>query len=1332
MENKEKIENNNSIPLESKKIFSKIFLTYPYKIIKSYKKKGLNKYSLFRLKKSLLFKYNFPKFLKYFKKKKKKLSFFKISINFIFKLWLKSFILFFIYNFIGVAIPFLIRELINWFVEQNPDTKYGYIYCLILFAIIITKSLCLQHALKLSHEKGVKMHHIIFGIIFQKFKNISLKNIKYINSGQIASTLTIDIHRITGAIRTSHQLFIAPLMVIVNSCLIIYVIGWVGILGVCVVVSLGFVSFLLTRYSSRILAKKMVFTDERNKEVGNCVNGIKSIKYNAWESIILRLIENIRSIEKKFIFKILAIQVYDNLFSFINPILATFLSISIKKLNGDKISLGDTYLILMLYNMFVLPMRVFFFSYLNFLDSRIIFNRINHITNFGNIEENEKFNYNDDIPLGEIRIENGTFFYDYQKTKDYVEEFENLLMNKKTKKKIKKETKIKPILKNINLSLKQGEFIAIIGKVGSGKTSLLKAITKTMFKKTGSVKKNGIIGYIPQTAFLMNETIKQNIIFGKKIQKQKFEKIIKICELEDDLKMLPGGIDTEIGERGINLSGGQKQRINIARAVYADADIYLIDDSLSALDSSVGQKIFNNVFKDFLGGKSKILVTHSLQYLEDVDRVILVNDGEIIIEGNYHELIENNDIFKKFCNELKKEKKPELDINESFSLLHKKKTVKKKTNLKIKKETTEDKDTIKLETEIIGDKDTIKLGALSKKEKIIKGVMDFKSLQLYAKRGGYIIFFIFFLLFFLVQFLRFSIDFWIGSWSSEKYDLKDKTYFYIYLSLIISIIIFSFFACYFYSKFAADASYEIFFKLINLILKKKITYFDITPIGQILNLTSKDTDFLDFQFPNVLHNSIAILIRYFLTFILMIISTFLILPFLLVYFVIAYFVLRIFIKISVELRRLEQIAYSPIISNIKELYDGIIIIRNFDKIEYINEIFTKNIDTVCSLYYHDYSLQVFVVLILELLNGFIVIFTFIFFVTGKVLKWEFVVKDPNVIALSLNYMFMLVLMFNIVAYFLIETIKSFTSLQRMFKNVDNSLLERNYDDPKPPLDWPQNGNIEAKNVYIKYQDHLPNVLNGLNFDIKKGEKIGIVGRTGSGKSTLLLALTRIIELNKESNENYISIDNIKINKIGLKYLRKMIKVVPQDPFLMKGSLRFNIDPFNNFKDEEVIEVLKKCLIWDSDFLELTRDVIDLNDNKRKLNYNIEDQGKNLSNGQRQLICLGRTLIENPKFILMDEATSSIDPNSDLKIQKIIKNEFNESTIITIAHRLNTVIYYDRIFVLDQGKIIEKGTPIELIMRKDSIFRELIEENGNEFKKKMIECAKNKDIIVFDK
>ena len=543
-----------------------------------------------------------------------------------------------------------------------------------------------------------------------------------------------------------------------------------------------------------------------------------------------------------------------------------------------------------------------------------------------------------------------------------------------------------------------------------------------------------------------------------------------------------------------------------------------------------------------------------------------------------------------------------------------------------------------------------------------------------------------------------------------------------------------------------------------------MVFFDVTPLGQILNLASKDLTIIDYDLASYFHNFITLFFQIIITFFLISANSIIILPFLIIYIIIIYFSIKTFIKISIDLKRLEQNAYSPIISNILEVYNGITVLREYNKMGYIKNIFIQNVDLLSNIYYHDNSLKVFLI-ILQLINGLLAWFSVYFIVLGKNLNWSFVIKDSNLIGLSLNYIFLSIMLFISNLLFFTEFLRSFTSVERIFRNIEDDLNEKNYKFPKPKKDWPKKGSIMAKGVNIRYQKHMPLVLKNVNFEIKSGEKIGVVGRTGSGKSTLILALSRILELDQEGKNNFISIDGVKTFSLGLDYIRKNLTVIPQDPFLLKGTLRFNIDPFNKYNDKTIIDVLKKCLIWDSNFFvkkkqenfnsfkiqEKEETNIYLNEcldkflllhtkrnsdlkkkksdlEKEKLNYFIEDQGSNLSVGQKQLICIGRALIKKPKILLMDEATSSIDPNTDYKIQNILKNEFKDSTIITIAHRLNTIIFYDRIFFFDNGTIVEKGKPYDLLKKKESFFKKLILESGTEFYDKMLLSAKNKDLF----
>ncbi len=574
------------------------------------------------------------------------------------------------------------------------------------------------------------------------------------------------------------------------------------------------------------------------------------------------------------------------------------------------------------------------------------------------------------------------------------------------------------------------------------------------------------------------------------------------------------------------------------------------------------------------------------------------------------------------------------------------------------------------------------------------------------------------------------IDFFLSFWANDRLSLNKYEYLYILMGLFIGLIICGFIVAIFHGLFAKRAGYNTFRYLFELIFKKKVTFFDITPIGQILNLCSKDTDESDYFFPGFGINAVINLAKYLSILILIIINNFVIIPLIVLYVITVLKLYTPFLRTSMELRRLEQLAYSPIISNLNELYNGIILLRGFNKLKQTKQKFIGFLNHLVTIFYHDMMVNILLATLLEFLNTLLLLIVLFLFLLAKIYDWRFFVRDQNFVALTLNYVFFLAVLVNFMIFVFSESMKSFSSVQRIFKNIDQKMLERSFDTPIPPSDWPKNGSIKARGLTLRYRQNLPLVLKNINFDIKDKEKIGIVGRTGSGKSTMILALTRLVELDRENDTNgYIEINNIKTYSIGLGFLRKNIRVIPQEPFLMKGTVRENIDPFDQYSDDQIEEVLKKALLWDSYLFEVKNDEGDvtfLND-QDKLNFAIEDRGSNLSLGQKQLICIARALIDTPRILLMDEATSNIDPVSDQKIQEIIKTEFKNSTIITIAHRLNTIIEYDRIFVMKNGELVEEGIPYKLLT-SNSLFKELVKSNGKLFEDQMIELARRK----FDK
>ena len=1305
-------------------------------------KKIFEKEDLYKIKDDLIFSKHKQKFDEFLKKKTKKgWSTMKIISIWMLKFWAPVIINYTIMLSLTMVVPFLLKFLIEWFQDPNSNPDRGYTLFAILTVISLLIAFFTQHGMKSTYQIWVKCHIILFHLYFKKLKEIKMSVSNYIDMGKVSNILTADINRIGFLGFMFHRLFLSPIQLALYTYFIYREIQWVSFVGLAFIILVTLIQGRISFSQASLLRRKYIYADKRNKKVNNSLNGITSVKYNAWENVILNIIKKTRIKETHISFLLVLIRAVIDGIIFLLPIFTSLIVIIIYQKNNDKsLTLAQIFFIINIYNEIIIPLTLFFLALSSLFEARISLKRIDDILKYPNMDENNLINSNNtELVNGTLIVENGVFSYDELKWKKY-----NFEINNNAKTEVPK-FEIKNVLTNINFKAKKGEFIAIIGSVGSGKSSLLKSFLGTLFINKGKIKKNGNYGYVPQNPFLINETLRENILFGEKFDESKYKEIIRKCELLPDLETLKAKDLTEIGERGINLSGGQKQRISLARALYADADIYLIDDSLSALDAHVGNKIFNNVFCDILKEKTRIMVTHALQYLPNVDRIIFIEKGIILFEGTYFDLIKNNEKFKKFVTEEKnKKEEPKKEderkkddndvlINQSFQSLEHLESIRQASiNFKEIKSLQEE-------------------GKLIKQEKRFKGTINFSIYQKYLGTGGWT-YFSFNMLFFVIAVAcGIFCDYWAGAWAIDTYSLTEDQYIYIYLGLAILSLILILIRGLTWGHYSSKIAFGIFQKFINKLLLKSMAFFDTTPIGQILNLTSKDTDYMDTRMNVTYLSFFSLSLQLIGTFILLSITNLLIIPVIILFIIIFVLIIRLYLKTSLELRRLELLSFSPILSNLSEFFNGLTTFRALKKTEYMNYKFNYNVDLLCNIMYHDRMCQAYINLIVQLMMGLLISLFSLLIVLSKNYNWSFVLSNPDVIAVSLNAMLVIPARISFFMFNVAELIKGMNSIQRIILNLEDDNNERSHNTPLAPKDWPFEGKIIAKKFNIRYRKGLPLVLKNVSFNIKSSEKIGIVGRTGSGKSTFLKALTRLIEIDNEKT-GYIEIDGVKINDIGLSELRLKINVIPQDPFLFQGTLKENIDPMEKFSDDEIITALKKAFIWDSDIFSTNKSIdkkinkknitkekieeknfetnhegkelikkntLKIITDKEKLEFIIESKGANLSNGQRQLVCIARSIIEKPKILLMDEATSNIDPNTDKKLHKVIKEEFKDSTIITIAHRLDTIIDYDRVFVFDKGELVESGTPFEFLKDKNSIFNKMVRQNGKEFYDRMI-------------
>uniref|UniRef100_A0A8C1JB33 ATP-binding cassette, sub-family C (CFTR/MRP), member 12 n=1 Tax=Cyprinus carpio TaxID=7962 RepID=A0A8C1JB33_CYPCA len=759
---------------------------------------------------------------------------------------------------------------------------------------------------------------------------------------------------------------------------------------------------------------------------------------------------------------------------------------------------------------------------------------------------------------------------------------------------------------------------------------------------SGSVSANGTLAYVSQQAWIFHGTVRDNILMGEPFDQTRYTSVIHACSLKPDLAVLPYGDQTEIGERGINLSGGQKQRVSLARAVYSNRDIFLLDDPLSAVDAHVGKHIFEECIKKKLKGKSVILVTHQLQYLEFCDEVVLLDNGEIKEAGTHCDLMKAKGRYAHLINNFQLEQMVCMCVT--------------------------------------GKKDQLVTQEVS-----LEGSVTWRTYHQYCKAaGGYILLLFVILLFtLLVGSTAFS-SWWLSYWleqgsgvnpykhrhthscdSARPYHLNIKSY--CLLSLIAK--------GYTFTKVTLRASSKLHDTMFKRILGSPMSFFDTTPTGRLVNRFSKDQDEVDAVLPFNMEN--------FLQFCLIVTFTILTICIVFPYLLIAVAVLTLIFATILyirQMKRMENVSRSPWISLTTSTIQGLSTIHAYDKRkQYIehdtnsNHFMLFNCGTRWLSFWLDF-LAATVTLIVAL---------FVVLSSNEAI-------NASLKGLALSYTIQLTGMLQFVVRLSTEVEAKFTSVERLLEYITGP---RSVKGTHITTGWPQEGAITFKNYSMRYRDNTPVVLNNLHINIKPGEKVGIVGRTGSGKSSLGVALFRLAE----PAEGTIFIDDVDICKLGLRDLRSQLSVIPQDPVLFIGTVRYNLDPFNNYKDEELWLALEKTYMKDTVKTYLPE----------KLHSPVVENGENFSVGERQLMCMARALLRNSRIILLDEATASIDSETDSMIQHTIRDGFQHCTMLTIAHRINTVLESDRILVMDQGKVVEFDPPQDLVQRPNSLFASLL-------------------------
>ena len=899
---------------------------------------------------------------------------------------------------------------------------------------------------------------------------------------------------------------------------------------------------------------------------------------------------------------------------------------------------------------------------------------------------------NDEMEKEQLLIENKI---------DFEEESEkDLNLNEKEEEKEKEKEVIKGtiiinLLKEINLKIKKGELIGIIGEIGSGKTCLFNAILNNLDIINNKLNKkiviNGRISYVPQKPWIVNDTVRNNILFHKIFDEQKYNKIVDICQLEPDFDLFKSGDLTQISDKGNNLSGGQKARINIARAVYTDADIYLFDDPFSALDVYVGKNIFEKVMIEYLKGKTILLITHALQFIPMMDYVIHMKNGKINYYGRAKDIL-NQPFFDMHYIQDKKEdknnKKEEDNESNAPSRIDSSNVTDNDTEFSSSSTAIFSKLKIKKSEYLKQRKKHIKLN--NKYRYKYKIMSKYENLKIvFSFSGGFIVFILLFFLGGLWKLTDCSSDFIISSWVKATKEESGKFFMY-YLATKFFSIFFIFLKSFITVLALVTYNRNMHETLIYRFIRAPINLFhDIVTKSHIVNRLSKDLS-NSVKYFWTLNSSLLILFHLINGIVMSLFfywKSIIIIPFILFMDVFLY---NYYNNSAKSLDVLETYTRVPILTGFRESLSGVTSIRAFGYKDIFQNIYHERLYNFFRvLAYQEGALGWFSI------NNDLIAFCFIFFILVFIWFYQGIISGSS-LGLLLSYIlkfadqsynFFYQYNYNERMSLSMESCEAYTHI------VQEPETELENDDFLRKNNFPQNGKIEFINYSVKYRPDTKIVLKNLNFVIKPGEKIGIVGRTGSGKSTLCLCLFRILE----AATGQILIDDVDISNIGLRLLREIITVIPQDPTLIEGSLRENLDPSGKHDDESMIHYMK---IIGMEY------IIKHNG----LDYKIKENGDNLSSGEKQLICLARAMLRKSKIITMDEATSSIDYNTENLIQNAVLTTLKDSTVITIAHRIKTIMDYDKIFVFDNGQLIEHGSPKELIENKNGHFYTLYSQS----------------------
>ncbi|KAE8781261.1 ABC transporter C family member 10 [Hordeum vulgare] len=1135
--------------------------------------------------------------------------------------------------------PLLLRAFINLSTGKvTSDSRHeGYTLAALMFICKCCESLSQRQWYFRTRRLGLQVRSLLSAAIYRKQQKLSSSAKTKHSSGQIMNYLTVDAYRVGEFPYWFHQTWTTVVQLCVALAILYSAVGAAMVSSLVVVVITVLCNAPLAKLQHRLQSKLMEATDARLKAMSESLVHMKVLKLYAWEAHFKKAIEELREVECRWLSAFQLSRAYNSVLFWSSPVwvsAATFLTCYLVEIPLDA---SNVFTFIATLRLVQDPIRAIPEVLGVVVQAKVAFTRIEEFLGAPELNGRAKEKCSA-VGTGYPVAMNSCGF-------SWCEDPSKLN------------------LKDISLVVKAGEKVAICGEI----------------------QVRGKIAYVSQNAWIQTGTVRDNILFGSRMDRQRYQETLAVCSLVKDLEMLPYGDDTEIGERGVNLSGGQKQRLQLARALYQDADMYLLDDPFSAVDAHTATSLFNEYVMGALSDKTVLLVTHQVDFLPVFDSILLMSDGEVIRSTPYRDLFADCQEFKDLVN-AHKDTIGISDVDNSVAPHGANRT------------STKDKHHI-YANGYTKSEEPSPARQLIKEEERETGDTGLKPYMIYLRQNKG---FMYASLCVISHMIFIAGQIAQNSWmAANVQDPRVSTLRLITVYIVIGActMLFLLSRCLSVVVLGVQTSRSLFTQLLDSLFRAPMSFYDSTPLGRVLSRVSSDLSTVDLDVPFAFMFSLSASLNGYSNLGVLAVVTWQVLFVSVPMIVFSVRLQRYYLASAKELMRINGTTKSALANHLGESISGAITIRAFEEED---RFFDKNSDLVdknAIPYFYNFAATEWLIQRLEIMSA--AVLSFSAFLIVLLPPGTF---SPGFVGMALSYGLSLNMSFVSSIRKQCNFANQIISVERVNQYMDiKSEAAEVIEENRPAPDWPQIGSVELRDLKIRYRKDAPLVLHGISCKFEGGDKIGIVGRTGSGKTTLIGALFRLVE----PAGGKIFIDSLDITTIGLHDLRSCLGIIPQDPTLFQGTVRYNLDPLGQFSDQQIWEVLDKCQLLEA-----------VQEKEHGLDSPVAEDGSNWSMGQRQLFCLGRALLRRCRILVLDEATASIDNGTDVLLQKTIRTEFTHCTVITVAHRIPTVMDCDMVLAMSDGKVVEYDKPTNLMETEGSFFRELVKEywsytsNGN--------------------